>query len=321
MNIDTFETFLKSQKDGFAAFLKGCKDLDREQMRIALATHSSKMTFTLTTEFPIIGIGPSIGSPYKSPTPHCSIKRTSSSSFKSLAATTTLRSHSPPGSNRHFKSPGSAPEIPPLPSIFKRKTSFTAATPANTPTSKKSADSDSSKPSPYARIRSTNRSGMTIGGAGRLFSSVTVTPKGKGYADDDSESSAGSPLTDDSYPNRPYSKRSVSAKKNKTPTSPFEIAAKKAERKRTYFDSESTSDFEISIGKPKSTVRKVSSAKSEKEKVPPMKCSGDMMDVEGTCAAYETDGDMWEGKKETPTKKQNTVSSGGVTPKAALEFN
>lgn len=155
---------------------------------------------------------------------------------------------------------------------------------------------------------------MTLGGASRLFKSVT--PKGKSYTPaDDSDSSAGSPLSSDPYP-----KRTPSSKKNnttKTPISPFEVAARAAERKHTYFDSESTSDFEIPINKPKSTIRKVSSAKSQMEKTTTSKKGlGDLMDVGGMYAEYDKDEDMGEDE-ETPSKKQKTDGNSNAGPNAA----
>jgi hypothetical protein len=175
MDISIFETFLTSQKEGFATFLKGCKDVDRNEMRTALSTHQAKMTFILSTEFPIQS-GRSVSSPFKSPTPHRAAKETTPSAFKSPAPISSIRSASPPGSNKAFKPPSPLPEFTRSPSIFKRRAGSSSATPANTPTSKKNPDAESAKSS---RVPSGRRGGMTIGGAGRLFK--PVTPKGKNY--------------------------------------------------------------------------------------------------------------------------------------------
>jgi hypothetical protein len=143
--------------------------------------------------------------------------------------------------------------------------------------------------------------GGVVGGAARLFKPLPVTPKRKGQGNgaDDSDSSAGSPLSDDPHPKRGYHKRTASAKKIK---SPFEVVAKMSERNRA-LDSDSTSDFEIPLGKPKSVgsskvgVRKISSAKSEKEKITPKKGFGGMLDVDDD-DAYSED------LEQTPSKKQ-----------------
>lgn len=306
-------------------FLKGCKDVDREQMRIALHTHTSKMTFTFTTEFPILGVGPSVCSLVNSTTPQGSARRSVTSPFKSPSVSNPFRSPSPPGSNRAFKSPGPVPDIPR--SIFNRRqaSGAAAATPVSTPNLKKGANPDSSSvASPFASIRTASggvrsgvvRGGMTVGGAGRLFKPLPITPKGKdkSFGADDSDSSAGSPLSDDPYPKR-SDKRTASAKKNK---SPFEVAARKAERNK-HLDSDSTSDFEIPLGKPKSIgsaklgLRKISSAKSEKKMIP-KKGSGGMMDSE--------DDDVYsEDREDTPSKKQKTVGKDGAVQAAAIELD
>ena len=156
-----------------------------------------------------------------------------------------------------------------------------------------------------------------VGGAGRLFKPLPVTPtaKGKGNSTDDWDSSAGSPLSDDPYPKPGYHKRTTSSKKNK---SPFEVAAKRAERPEAH-DSDSTSDFEIPLGKPKSIgsakigVRKVSSAKREKEKMMAKKGLGGMMGM--------NDDDLSDSLEKTPSKKQKTGRNNSVVREAAIEID
>jgi hypothetical protein len=194
--------------------------------------------------------------------------------------------------------------------LFKRNASAAAATPVNTPNSKKTSDPESSsKHSALGNIRTPSggirsgiiRGGMSVGGAGRIFKPLPVTPKGKGYGKDDNSSAGSPPPSDDSYTiRRFYPKRTASAKstkKDKT-ASPFEVAARKAESKQPYSDSQSTSDFEIPVTKPKFAIRRVSSAKNKKEKITPRKVS-DMVDV-------DNDDEYSEEQEQTPSKKQKT---------------
>lgn len=157
---------------------------------------------------------------------------------------------------------------------------------------------------------------MTVGGAGRLFK--MVTPRGKGHATaDNSDSSAGSPISTENHP-----KRAASFKKDKksttpTPTSPFEVAARKAEHKHVSYDSDSTSDFEIAL--PKSTVRKVGSARSQKEKVTRKKAAGGK-DAEVMGTEHGSDG-IWEDKDETPSKKQKVSTNRCSPPRSTIQLD
>ena len=187
MDMNTFELFLESQRGGFETFLRGCQELDRKHVRIALDTHTQKMTFTLTTALPILGIGPDIASAYDD-APHRSATRSVTTPSKSPVAFNLHQDQIPPASSRFFKSPGAIPEIP---SLFKHKASTVSATPVSTPKSKKSADPESaSKVSPYCNFRTSSggaRSilrGGTMGGAGRIFKPAPRTPTGKRYVRD-----------------------------------------------------------------------------------------------------------------------------------------
>ena len=162
-------------------------------MRIALNTHSMKMTFTLATEFPILGVGPGIASPFDSPTPQCSVRHGITSPGKTPLAVNHLRSQSPPASSRSFMCPGEVPEIPRLGPVFKRNTNAAITTPVNTSKSNKNVDPDSAstKNSAHGNFRTPcsagsgkSRSGMTVGGARRLFKPRPSTPIGKDYARD-----------------------------------------------------------------------------------------------------------------------------------------
>ena len=84
-----------------------------------------------------------------------------------------------------------------------------------------------------------------------------------------------------------------------TPKSPFELAAREAERKKPHADSESTSDFDIPLRCSKFGIRKVSSAKSQREKTMPKKNGGDMMDIDD-----DDDDREYSEDQETPSKKQ-----------------
>ena len=97
-----------------------------------------------------------------------------------------------------------------------------------------------------------------------------------------------------------------------TPKSPFELAAREAESKKSYVDSESPSDFEIPLHYPTIGIRKVSSAKSQKDMITPKKASGGMMDV--------VDDDVFAEEQETPSKKEKTngKGSGGAVQKSSV---
>jgi len=150
---------------------------------------------------------------------------------------------------------------------------------------------------------------MTIGGAGRLFKPIPTTPR-KTYTDD--ESSAGSPLpSDESYTAKSHKCKSQSGKKNTA--SPFEIAARKAEKQHSYVDSDSTSDFDLPVvGNSKSGlsgIRKVGSAESRKEKG-----SGRYNGESGKTGVENGDpfDEPYLDEDNTPTKKRKTSGRGSA---------